>query len=486
VAKNNSPAYACNACGAPSLRWAGRCTRCGEFGTVVERAPDPAARGGAAAVAAGRPTRPARPVTELTVTAQDRMASGIGEFDRVLGGGLVPGQVVLLAGEPGVGKSTLLLEVAQAIAARGQRCLYISGEESSEQIGVRARRIGADSQMLLVADESELPAVVGHLEEHEPALLVIDSVQTISSPQVDGRAGGVAQVLEVTQALVRLAKGRGMPLIVIGQSTRENTIAGPRAMEHLVDTVLAFEGDRSTSLRLLRAVKNRYGAADEVVCFEQTAQGLREVPDPSELFRGHRDRPVAGTCTTVTLEGRRPLVSELQALVAQSSVPTPRRGVTGLDSSRTSMLLAVTNQASDLGLAAKEVFVATAGGVRLADSAADLALCLAVASAASGTALPGDFAAIGEVALSGDIRPVPMLSERVSEAARHGFRTLLVPPARRRGTRAARSGAGTNRANGVDAPAGVTLVEVRHLTDALTELVARGRVPLELVSGAGR
>ena len=256
-------------------------------------------------------------------------------------------------------------------------------------------------------------------------------------------------------------------------------------LERRVGLLRSATLDRDMLDEWARRVLN-YGAADEVVCFEQTAQGLREVPDPSELFRGHRDRPVAGTCTTVTLEGRRPLVSELQALVAQSTVPTPRRGVTGLDSSRTSMLLAVTNQASDLGLAAKEVFVATAGGVRLADSAADLALCLAVASAASGTALPGDFAAIGEVALSGDIRPVPMLSERVSEAARLGFRTLLVPPARRRGTRAARSGAGTNRANGVDAPAGVTLVEVRHLTDALTELVARGRVPLELVSGAGR
>ncbi|MFM2438403.1 MAG: repair protein RadA [Actinomycetota bacterium] len=464
MAKNSSPAYACTACGAPSLRWAGRCTRCGEFGTVVERAPEPTGRG----TTAGRPTRPARPVTELTATAQRRLSSGLDEFDRVLGGGLVPGQVVLLAGEPGVGKSTLLLEVAQSIASRGECCLYISGEESSEQIGVRARRIGADAGTLLVADESELPAVVGHLEEHEPALLVIDSVQTISSPQVDGRAGGVAQVLEVTQALVRLAKGRGMPLIVIGQSTRENTIAGPRAMEHLVDTVLAFEGDRSTSLRLLRAVKNRYGAADEVVCFEQTAEGLREVPDPSELFRGHRDRPVAGTCTTVTLEGRRPLVSELQALVESSSVPTPRRGVTGLDTSRTSMLLAVTNQASDLGLSSKEVFVATAGGVRLADSAADLALCLAVASAAVKRALPGDFAAIGEVALSGDVRPVPMLAERVAEAARLGFRTLMVPPLRR---------------GRLTAPAGVELVEVRHLTAAMLELANRGRTPLGVLEG---
>ena len=393
-----------------------------------------------------------------------RRLTGLGEFDRVLGGGLVPGQVVLVAGEPGVGKSTLLLEVGHRYAegSGGATVLYVSGEESVEQIGVRARRIGADSAHLLLADENDLATLLGHIEEHDPVLVVVDSVQTIASADVEGRAGGMTQVVEVTQVLSRVAKSRRMPMLVVGQSTKDSSIAGPRALEHLVDTVLTFEGDRHTALRLLRAVKNRYGPADEIVCFEQADDGLREVLDPSDLFREHRDRPVPGTCVTVTMEGRRAMLAEVQSLVTSSAAPNPRRGVTGLDSTRVAMLVAVTERAGRAKLGDKDVFVATVGGAKLSDPACDLAVCLAIASAALGRAVASDVIAIGEVALSGDIRPVPFLTQRVAEAARLGFSRILVP----RGTKAALS----RTADSPAAPTAPRLHEVGHLEDALEQL----------------
>jgi DNA repair protein RadA/Sms len=404
--------------------------------------------------------------------------TGVDELDRVLGGGVVGGAVVLLAGEPGVGKSTLLLDVAHRFA-RGfvpppvgrpgrpvlavpgepvapRTVLYVSGEESAEQIAVRARRTGADAPGLLVADEQDLGTVLRHVEEHDPDLVVIDSVQTLTSADVDGRAGGVAQVQEVTQVLTRVAKSRPTPLLLVGQSTKDSSVAGPRSLEHLVDTVLTFDGDRHTSLRLLRATKNRYGPADEIACFEQADDGLRQVVDPSELFRGHRDEPVPGTCLGVAVEGRRPLLAEIQALVATATVPNPRRGVSGLDSSRTAMLLAVVERAGSLRLADKDVFVATVGGARLGEPGVDLAVTLAVASAAWGIPMPADVLAIGEVALSGDVRRVSMLPQRVAEAARLGYRRILVPPGS-----AERIGA---------LPPGVRAVEVAHVERALRAL----------------
>ena len=278
-------------------------------------------------------------------------------------------------------------------------------------------------------------------------------MQTIASADVEGRAGGMAQVVEVTQVLSRVAKSRRMPLLLIGQSTKESSIAGPRALEHLVDTVLTFEGDRHTALRLLRAVKNRYGPADEIVCFEQADDGLREVIDPSDLFREHRDRPVPGTCVTVTMEGRRPLLAEVQSLVTAASSPSPRRGVTGLDATRVAMLVAVTERCSTLRIGDKDVFVATVGGAKLSDPACDLAVCIALASATTNRPMAGDVIAIGEVALSGDIRKVPFLSQRVAEAGRLGFRRVLVP----RGTRASLPAA----------PEGTSYTEVAHLDEAL-------------------
>jgi DNA repair protein RadA/Sms len=455
--------FRCTECGATSPKWVGRCPECQAWGTVAELGGPATSSGLRTSTSGVAPTRRARPVSEITEEKVTRAITGLGEFDRVIGGGLVPGQVVLVAGEPGVGKSTLLLEVGHRCAEAGTAgpVLYVSGEESVEQIGVRARRIGADSDRLLLADENDLATLLGHIEEHDPSLVVVDSVQTIASADVEGRAGGMTQVVEVTQVLSRVAKSRRMPMLIIGQSTKDSSIAGPRALEHLVDTVLTFEGDRHTALRLLRAVKNRYGPADEIVCFEQADDGLREVIDASDLFREHRDKPVPGTCVTVTMEGRRPMLAEVQSLVTESTTPNPRRGVSGLDSSRVAMLVAVTERCSRRRLSDRDVFVATVGGAKLSDPAVDLAVCLALASAAIYRPVADDVLALGEVALSGDIRPVPFLSQRVAEATRLGYARILVP----RGTRSS-----LTRAAEGSSLEGPRISEVGHLEDAFNLL----------------
>ncbi len=422
--------YACNACGATTVKWVGRCPKCGAFDTMQEVAAPVAAPGLRASSQAKAPARPARPVAHVVLDGPvRRLATGVGEFDRVIGGGLVAGQVCLLSGAPGSGKSTLALAVADSVAkATGQRVLYVSGEESVQQIAIRAQRIGADSEHLLLADDIDLGLILGHIDANGPdvALVVIDSVQTVASADVDGRAGGVTQVMEVASVLTRTAKARRIPMIIIGQVTKDFNVAGPRALEHIVDTTLAVEGDKHTALRLLRAVKNRFGSL-EVAAFEQTDTGMQAVLDPSVLFREHRDEPVPGTCVTVTIDGNRALIAEVQALVAPTNSPNPRRGVSGLDSARSAMLIAVAERAAGLRLFDKDVFLATIGGMRLSDPGSDLAACLAIMSAGQDALLPLDMAAIGEVTLSGDIRQVPMITERVSEAIRLGYRRLLVP-----------------------------------------------------------
>lgn len=456
----SSASFACSSCGAASIKWSGRCTKCGEFGTVAERAPTGGSTGLRSSLQGAAPRTSARAISEIASSGPvPRISTGIAEFDRVLGGGLVPGQVLLLSGEPGAGKSTLLLMVADAIAERtGRTALYLSGEESVDQIAVRAQRIGARSERLLIADENDLSAVIGHIDAHGPAisLVIVDSVQTISSAEVDGRAGGVTQVMEVASALTRVAKARGIPICLVGQVTKESVVAGPRALEHIADATLSLDGDRHTSLRLLRAVKNRYGPADEVACFEQTDTGMREVPDPSVLFRGDREAPIPGTAVTVTIEGRRALIAEVQALVAPTTNPNPRRGVSGLDSSRVAMLVAVTERVAGLRMFDKDLFVATIGGMRLADPSSDLAVCLAIASAGQDTPVPLHLAAIGEVTLAGEIRPIPMANQRIAEAARLGYRRILAPAGTREGLDA--------RLNSV------TVVEVRTLRAAYSAL----------------
>lgn len=431
MAKAPACTYECSQCRTTSVRWLGRCPRCQEFGTMVERLP--AVLTGTRTKGAGvvAPGRAAQPITAVAERRTPRIHSGAGEFDRVLGGGLVAGQVVLVAGEPGVGKSTLLLDVAHRLAERVEDAivLYVSGEESAEQIGVRAERIGVACERLLVADETDLGAVLGHIETHNPQLIVVDSVQTLASPEIDGRAGGISQVSEVAAVLTRQAKARGVPTLLVGQSTRENSIAGPRALEHLVDTVLTFEGDPHTQVRLLRAVKNRYGPADEVVCYEQTDTGLSELADPSQLFRSVRDVPVSGTCATVTLEGRRPLSAEIQSLLSPRAPDqdSGRRIVTGLDASRVSMLAALTQREGGVTFGRSDLYVATVAGLKITDPTADLATCLAIFSAAMGTVVPTELVALGEVALSGDIRPCHSMAQRLNEAARLGYTTALVP-----------------------------------------------------------
>lgn len=451
MAKTPRSSFKCTECGWTGPKWVGRCPECQAWSSVTEISAAPARAGLRTTTTGTTPNRPARAVKDIPIGEVERTSTGLTELDRVLGGGLVAGQCVLLAGEPGVGKSTLLLEAADKFAKNGRKVLYVSGEESAEQIRIRANRICTKSATLLIADETDLAVLLGHVEQVDPDLLVVDSVQTIASTELEGRAGGVAQVHEVTQVLTRAAKSRRMPLLLIGQSTRDNSVAGPRSLEHLVDTVLTFEGDRSTPLRLLRANKNRYGPADEVACFEQADDGLREVSDPSSLFRSQRDHAVPGTCITITMEGRRALLVEVQALTTVSPANNPIRRTSGLDNSRAAMLIAVTERAGRLKLWDKDVFLSTVAGAKVSDPGADLGMCLAIASAVQDKALPIDLVAIGEVALSGDIRPVPGITQRLNEAARLGFATALVP----RGTKLA-----TNQK-------GLKLIQVDNLTSAL-------------------
>jgi len=367
------------------------------------------------------------PIGAVNARLATHARTGIAELDRVLGDGLVPGVVVLLAGEPGVGKSTLLLEVAARWARNGHTTLYVTGEESAAQVRLRAGRTNAVADQLYLAAETDLGTVLGHIEEVEPSLMVLDSVQTIGTAQADGSAGGMTQVREVTSALVRVAKRRGMAVIIVGHVTKDGAVAGPRLLEHLVDVVLAFEGDRHSGFRMVRATKNRFGPADEVGCFEMVDSGIVEVPDPSGLFTSHHGEPVPGTAVAVTLEGRRPLLAEIQALVAESTLSHPRRVVNGVESGRLAMVLAVLDRRCGVRLNDRDVYVSTVGGARVSDPAADLAAALAVASAACNKPVPPRLVALGEVGLAGELRRVPGISRRLSEAARLGSAEAVVP-----------------------------------------------------------
>ncbi len=422
--KRAAPApYRCTECGWTTLKWVGRCGECQQWGTVVEAAAPTGVLRGLTPVTpvAGRA---ARPITQVDTADAPRRATGVGEFDRVLGGGLVPGAAVLLSGEPGVGKSTLLLEVAARAAHDGHRVLYISAEESTAQVRLRAERTGALHDELFLASETDLATLVGHVDDVRPALLIVDSVQTVSSALSEGLAGHPSQVREVAATLVRVAKERDLPVLIVGHVTKDGQVAGPRLLEHLVDVVCHFEGDRQTSLRFVRALKNRFGPTDEVGCFEMTGDGIAEVPDPSGLFLG-TGRPVSGTCVTVALEGRRALPVEIQALVVPSAAPNPRRVVNGVESSRVAMILAVLERRAALRLSERDVYVSTVGGVKLSEPATDLAIALAIASAATDRPIPHTVAAFGELSLTGEVRPVAQLPQRRNEAGRLGYVDLI-------------------------------------------------------------
>ena len=429
--------YVCTECGWSNPKWLGQCRECKAWGTLEEFTeaagpvgPDAGGPASARALTV-RPAAAARPIGEVSAEEARARPTGVGELDRVLGGGIVPGAVVLLAGEPGVGKSTLLLDVAAKAAQEARQqdrnpVLYVTGEESASQVRLRAERIDAIDPALLLAAETELGALLGHVEAADPSLLVVDSVQTIASTRVEGSAGGVTQVRAVAGALIAVAKERGIPVMLVGHVTKDGGIAGPRVLEHLVDVVCQFEGDRHSPLRMVRAVKNRYGPTEEVGCFELGEGGIAGLADPSGLFLSARNRTVPGTCVTMVLEGRRPIPVEVQALVVASS-SSPRRTTSGLDSSRVAMTVAVLQSRLGFELDRADVFASTVGGARAAEPAADAAIALALASAQLDLPLAPGVVAVGEVSLTGELRPATGLQQRLAEAARLGFTTAVIP-----------------------------------------------------------
>ncbi|MFI7423335.1 DNA repair protein RadA [Nonomuraea sp. NPDC049684] len=460
------PGYRCAECGWRTSKWVGRCGECQAWGTVDEEG----ARAGVNVVQGGATTGPALPIGQVKAEVAAARTTGVSELDRVLGGGLVPGAVVLLAGEPGIGKSTLLLEAAARIAER-TTVLYVTGEESAAQVRLRADRIGAIQDNLYLAAETELSALITHVDKVEPSLLVVDSVQTVGSAQATGVPGGVTQVREVAANLVRMAKERNLATVLVGHVTKEGSIAGPRTLEHLVDVVLNFEGDRHSRLRMVRAIKNRFGPTDEVGCFDLHERGIEGITDPSGLFVSRRSEPVAGTCVTVTVEGTRPLPAEVQALVARTEAQQPRRTSSGLDTYRVQMILAVLERRLNARLGGCDVFTATVGGIKLADPAVDLAVMLAVASAAGDKPLPPGLVALGEVGLAGELRPVKDVRRRLTEASRLGFKRALVPAG------SLETGAGKRNGQRALVPVGPVafapgfeVVQAENVWDALTHV----------------
>ena len=481
MAKTSSQ-FVCSECGWSGPKWLGRCPECGQWGTIEEfHEARPSASSRTAApgrtsrtLSHAMPDSAAKPITEISTENISRIDTGFTEFNRVLGGGIVPGSVTLIAGEPGIGKSTLLLQTAGNIArvvagdstfrGAGQRSaqqsgraqgnasntvpmrgnassthantvLYISGEESQAQVRLRASRINAVEPNLLLASTTDLSTVLGLIEQNKPALAIVDSAQTIVSQEVDGISGGSTQVREVASALIDTAKTLDIPVLLVGHVTKDGSIAGPRTLEHLVDVVCQFEGDTETALRMLRAVKNRFGPTDEVGCFDMSGEGIEEVTDPSGLFLSSSNSadpsPVEGTCVTFTLDGHRSLPIEVQSLVTKSVLPTPRRAANGVDANRIAMLVAVLYRHGNVNLLANDLYISTIAGGQAREPGCDLAIVGALASAAKSKAISRTTCAIGEISLTGQVRPVPRLEYRLREAARLGFTTAVVPTLRR-------------------------------------------------------
>src|SRR6476659_9370478 len=449
--------FVCQNCGAAFSRWQGKCEACGEWNTLSEEG-------------AERPAGPGRKpgkgrlfaLEPLAGAAQEapRTGSGIGEFDRVTGGGFVRGSVLLLGGDPGIGKSTLLIQVAAALARRGQRTVYISGEEAVAQVRLRAERLGLAGARVGLAAETAVEDIVATLSEGDtPRLVIIDSIQTMWTDMVESAPGTVTQVRASAQALIRFAKRSGAAVILVGHVTKDGQIAGPRVVEHMVDAVLSFEGEGSHQFRILRAVKNRFGPTDEIGVFDMTGEGLREITNPSALFLSERELGSPGTAVFAGIEGTRPVLVEIQALVAPTTLGTPRRAVVGWDSSRLAMVLAVLEAHCGVNLGGHDVYLNVAGGLRIVEPAADLAAAAALVSSLANAPLPADAVYFGEVSLSGAVRPVAQSAARIKEAAKLGFTRAIVPEA----------------ARGETAEPSLTIGDVTNLANLVADIVAQGK-----------
>lgn len=455
--KTQRTVYVCSACGYETPKWMGKCPGCNAWNTLEEQAPQPV-QTPAPKAAKQRPGigSAALRINEIPDEQAERYSTGIAELDRVLGGGVVEGSLMLVGGDPGIGKSTLLLQASENLAASGARVLYISGEESARQIRMRARRLGVASPNLLVLSENALDEAEKRWEEIAPQFMMIDSIQTMYRPDMASAPGSVSQVRECTSILMRMAKTTGCAVFLVGHVTKEGAIAGPRVLEHMVDAVLYFEGDRQHEYRILRAVKNRFGSVNELGIFEMREKGMVAVENPSEMLLSERARNVPGSCVLPAIEGSRPMLVDVQALTLQTAYGTPRRTTNGFDSGRLALLLAVLEKRAGVALLAQDVYINVAGGLDVTEPAADLALCAAVASSVRETCIPADWAVMGEVGLAGEVRAITQAERRLAECARLGFRAAVVP---------------RENAKHLRAPEGMRVYGVETLAEAVSILI---------------
>ncbi len=422
-------AFFCTECGNETSKWAGKCPACGAWNTLAEQPRE--SRKGTASNHSNKTPVKATHITEIDTAEEIRFSTGMGELDRVLGGGAVKGSLVLVGGAPGIGKSTLLLQICQQLG-KFAKVLYVSGEESTHQIKMRAQRLGVDSGNLLVLSETCLSDLIAGVEAEQPEILIVDSIQTLYNEELDSPAGGVGQVKDCTMALMQIAKGSGITVFVIGHVNKEGSIAGPKVLEHMVDCVLYFEGDQHISYRILRAAKNRFGATNEIGVFEMSDEGLKEVENPSEMLLSGRPQNAPGTCVTCVMEGARPILAEVQALIAPCSGNKPLRSSNGFDYGRAAMLLAVLEKRGHLKVSQCDAYLNIVGGLTLEEPAADLAAVVAIASSYLDKPVPGDLAAVGEIGLSGEVRSISHLEQRLLEIERLGFTKCIIPSRRAR------------------------------------------------------
>lgn len=459
MAKGAGTVYVCQSCGHQSRKWLGKCPDCGEWNSFVEERAAAAAVGAAKGQAARSnfSLRKVQPVAFGDIESQDdaRVSSGITEFDRVLGGGIVPGSLVLIGGDPGIGKSTLLLEVADKLSAQGARVLYVSGEESERQIKMRGERLGIVAKNLYLLPETNLESIFDEIERDEPGAVIVDSIQTVFSSKIESAPGSVSQVREVAGQFLMLAKNRNVPVFLIGHVTKEGAIAGPKALEHIVDTVLYFEGERHHNHRIIRATKNRFGAANELGVFEMTGAGLKPVANPSEMFLQERPMNVAGSMVTACMEGTRPMLVEVQALVASSKYNYPLRTAQGFNANRIALLLAVLEKRVGLNLLGNDIFVNVAGGLEIDEPAADLGVVAAIASSFKNAPVDAQTAVFGEVGLTGEVRGATQAAVRAREAQALGFKKLIMP---------------ASNTEGLQRLLGLRVIGVRSVEEALAEL----------------